>query len=229
TGYLVAGANDIVKSPDAVLTAQQRADELHDIVATTGSTFLGLTVGCARCHNHKFDPIPQTDYYAMKAVFAGVQHGERPLSDPANEPKRRARVADLRSELARVEREIESLEPRADPTATLARRLPVNPRRNVERFEPVQARFVRFTVLATNNLEPCIDELEVFTAGPDPRNVALASLGTKATASGTYPGSDIHKLEHVNDAHYGNGRSWISNEPGQGWVQLELPDPVLID
>src|SRR5438093_1072386 len=70
TGFLVAGPWDQVKSPDPVLTAQQRADELHDVVATTGSAFLGLTVGCARCHNHKFDPVTQTDYYAVKAVFA---------------------------------------------------------------------------------------------------------------------------------------------------------------
>src|SRR5262249_27570479 len=79
TGFLVAGPDDKVKSPDPVLTANQRADELHDMVSTTGSAFLGLTVGCARCHNHKFDPIPQTDYYAIRAVFEGVQHGDRPL------------------------------------------------------------------------------------------------------------------------------------------------------
>src|SRR6185503_10528862 len=82
TGFLVAGPWDQVKSPDAVLTANQRADELHDIVSTTGSTFLGLTLGCARCHGHKFDPIPQADYYAVKAVFEGVQHGERDLRGP---------------------------------------------------------------------------------------------------------------------------------------------------
>ena len=58
TGFLVAGPDDKVKSPDPVLTANQRADELHDMVSTTGSAFLGLTVGCARCHNHKFDPDP---------------------------------------------------------------------------------------------------------------------------------------------------------------------------
>jgi hypothetical protein len=49
------------------------------MVATVGSAFLGLTIGCARCHNHKFDPISQTDFYAMQAIFAGVYHCESPL------------------------------------------------------------------------------------------------------------------------------------------------------
>jgi hypothetical protein len=62
TGFLVAGAWDQVKSPDPALTAQQRADELHDMVSTAGSAFLGLTVGCARCHDHKFDPVSTKDY-----------------------------------------------------------------------------------------------------------------------------------------------------------------------
>ncbi|MEO6751635.1 MAG: DUF1549 domain-containing protein, partial [Chthoniobacteraceae bacterium] len=72
TGFLVAGSHDIVKSPDINLTLTQRQDELADMVNTTGTAFLGLTMGCARCHNHKFDPILQKDYYAMQAVFAGV-------------------------------------------------------------------------------------------------------------------------------------------------------------
>jgi hypothetical protein len=229
TGFLVAGAYDKVKSPDIALTLQQRADELHDMVSTAGSTFLGLTVGCARCHNHKFDPIAQADYYALKAVFAGVQHGERPVEPPAEARQRLARAAELRGELATVEAALEDAEPLAQPDGPVGRRPPVNARRNAERFEPVTAKFVRFTVLATTDAEPCIDELEVFTAGPGRRNVAPASLGTKATASGTYPGSDLHKLEHINDGRYGNGRSWISNERGRGWVQLELPEPALID
>jgi mono/diheme cytochrome c family protein len=87
TAFLVAGPADKVKSPDIVLTLQQRADELHDMVSTTSSAFLGLTVGCARCHNHKFDPISQSDYYAFKAVFAGVQHGERAVR-PADTSER---------------------------------------------------------------------------------------------------------------------------------------------
>ena len=58
----------------------QRMNELDDIINTTGTAFLGLTTGCARCHNHKFDPITQTDYYAMQAVFAGVKHGNGRIS-----------------------------------------------------------------------------------------------------------------------------------------------------
>jgi len=48
-------------------------DELDDIVSTTGAAFLGLTMGCARCHDHKFDPIPQADYYRCLAFFRNVR------------------------------------------------------------------------------------------------------------------------------------------------------------
>src|SRR5207253_10951011 len=52
---------------------QARYDELDDIVATTGQVFLGLTVGCARCHDHKIDPIPQKDYYRLLAFFHNIR------------------------------------------------------------------------------------------------------------------------------------------------------------
>src|SRR5207247_2330507 len=81
TGCLVAGVHDTVGIQEEQGTRQQRANDLDDIVATTGAAFLGLTVGCARCHDHKFDPIPQRDYYRLCAVFAGVQHGERPFGE----------------------------------------------------------------------------------------------------------------------------------------------------
>jgi hypothetical protein len=229
TGFLVGGAVDKVKSPDPVLTLQQRADELHDMVATTSSTFLGLTVGCARCHDHKFDPVSQVDYYAMKAVFAGVQHGDRPLATRDTE-QRKKKAAEVRRELADLNAKLEAMEPLAQPDGPPDRRAAVNLLRNVERFAPVKAKFIRFTVLATNNIEPCIDEIEVFTAGPSPKNIALASLGTKTTSSGNYSAApSIHRLEFINDGQYGNSHSWISNESGAGWVQLELKEPTEID
>ena len=51
---------------------QAEYDDLDDLVTTTGQAFLGLTLDCARCHDHKFDPVPQTDYYRMAAFFRNV-------------------------------------------------------------------------------------------------------------------------------------------------------------
>jgi hypothetical protein len=56
-----------------------RADERHDRVDVVSRGFLGLTVGCARCHDHKYDPIPTKDYYALAGVFLNTQYREYPL------------------------------------------------------------------------------------------------------------------------------------------------------
>jgi uncharacterized protein DUF1553/uncharacterized protein DUF1549 len=65
---------------------QDRFDQLDDIVRTTSQTFLGLTLGCARCHNHKFDALTMHDYYRMVAVFSPLkrpQNGRLELVQPA--------------------------------------------------------------------------------------------------------------------------------------------------
>src|SRR5206468_6246055 len=51
-------------------------DELDDVLSTTGSAFLGLTIGCARCHDHKFDPVPQEDYYHLLSFFRNIRLSE---------------------------------------------------------------------------------------------------------------------------------------------------------
>jgi hypothetical protein len=73
TGYLRLGLDNNIKNE------RTRMDELDDIVSTTSLAFLGLTTGCARCHNHKFDPIPQKDYYRMQAVFFSTKGVDHPL------------------------------------------------------------------------------------------------------------------------------------------------------
>jgi mono/diheme cytochrome c family protein len=60
-----------------------RADERHDRVDVTSRGFLGLTVGCARCHDHKYDPIGTHDYYAMAGVFNNTDYREYPIADSA--------------------------------------------------------------------------------------------------------------------------------------------------
>ncbi|MCH2131119.1 MAG: PSD1 and planctomycete cytochrome C domain-containing protein [Pirellulaceae bacterium] len=73
TGFYRIGPWD--DEPDDKILA--RHDELDDAVSTIGSSFLGLTIGCARCHEHKFDPIPQEDYYRLVAFVQGVaQYGK---------------------------------------------------------------------------------------------------------------------------------------------------------
>ena len=99
TGFLVAGPYDVVKGQDAKLGLIQRMNELDDMINATGTAFLGLTTGCARCHNHKFDPIQQTDYYALQAVFAGVRHGDRAL--PLL-PHQQQTVAELDATIAKL-------------------------------------------------------------------------------------------------------------------------------
>lgn len=79
TGFCTVGPVMVssTKMPSEVL--QYRADTLDDIVSTLGSAMLGLTVGCARCHNHKYDPIPTKDYYRLTANFTTSLLQEAPL------------------------------------------------------------------------------------------------------------------------------------------------------
>ena len=66
TGFYRVGINrDMLFKVEDINLVEKRID----MVDTTGAVFLGLTVGCARCHDHKFDPIPQRDYYRMQAIF----------------------------------------------------------------------------------------------------------------------------------------------------------------
>ena len=74
TGFLAAGVHSTQITANQV--EKERYDELDDIAATTGTAFLGLTIGCARCHDHKYDPIPQKDYYRFLSTFTTTVRGE---------------------------------------------------------------------------------------------------------------------------------------------------------
>ncbi|MFT5468883.1 MAG: hypothetical protein ACI8UO_003996 [Verrucomicrobiales bacterium] len=221
TGFLVTSAvllpGQIGKDEESKRLARQ--DELGEIVINTGEAFLGLSIGCARCHDHKFDPISAKDYYSMQAFFAGVEYGDRPIHRPGAE----AKLAEMRAKLGPIDKALADLVPLANSGIE---RAPVNAKANTERFAPVKTKRLRFVINSTNQYEACIDELEVFDVGG--ANIALASRGTIPTASGSTEQPNRHELKQINDGSYGNSRSWML-KGATGWVELEFPEEFEIE
>jgi Protein of unknown function (DUF1553)/Protein of unknown function (DUF1549)/Planctomycete cytochrome C len=230
TGFLITASvllpGQIGKDEASVRLARQ--DAIDEMVNNVGQTFLALSIGCARCHDHKFDPITARDYYAMQAFLAGVEYEEREIRSAEAEARKLA-AQPLRLELTTVNERLLNLAPIARPNSKLT---PTSPKENVEQFTAINAKYVRFTILAANEhpqlglIEPCIDEFEIYGEAPE-ENLALATRGAKVTASGSRS-SESHQLQFVNDGQPGNARSWMSDEAGAGWLLFELPETAPI-
>src|SRR5262249_27089351 len=123
TGYYRLGQWD----DEPVDPVQALYDDLDDILATTGQVFLGLTVNCARCHDHKIDPFPQKDYYRLLAFFHGVRrYGDRspesvakaslrPIALPGDQASRRAEVDAYHKRLSAVREQMRAVEDSVGP------------------------------------------------------------------------------------------------------------------
>ncbi|NDA65674.1 MAG: DUF1549 domain-containing protein, partial [Verrucomicrobia bacterium] len=109
TGFLGAGVFPTQITANEV--ERTRYDAMDDMLSTTGSAFLGLTIGCARCHDHKYDPLPSEDYYRMLSTFTTTV---RSVVDLEMEPEKsreakakwQAEAAPLAAELKRYEAEL---------------------------------------------------------------------------------------------------------------------------
>jgi len=100
-----------------VMRARVREEDLEDVIATVSQAFLGLTVNCARCHNHKFAPIAQAEYYRLKSVFEGARPGERAVAGAAETKAAESRRAEAEAGVSEAERELAAL------TAAIRRRI----------------------------------------------------------------------------------------------------------
>ena len=95
---------------NAVNCEQRRYEILTDITDTTAAAFLGLTAGCARCHDHKYDPVSQYDYFRMQAFFAGFWPVEKPLLIAKDLAEYRKKLAAWEAKTAEVRQAIEKFE-----------------------------------------------------------------------------------------------------------------------
>lgn len=110
-GFLSAGPWDFVGQQETrsdMLRRAARALDLDDMVTQTLTATMGITINCARCHDHKLDPITQEEYYRLWAVFAGVKRGDREL-DPSESKRLADEKARLSKELAQTRTQIAKL------------------------------------------------------------------------------------------------------------------------
>ena len=102
-----------IDETNAAALFTRRQETLDDMTTATGEAFLGLTFGCARCHNHKFDPILQKDYYRLQAFFSNTSFGDGPLpvKDPARARSTTSRRPLRRKDQRHSRRDDQILEP----------------------------------------------------------------------------------------------------------------------
>ena len=177
----------------------------------------GVTIGCARCHNHKFDPISIRDYYAMSAVFQDIEFGSR-FPELAEDHPRRLRGKELNELIARHRRTLRAMG-FWEEDWTGYKQL---------HFPAVTAQSVRISFTWPSAR---IDELEIFGTAQPAKNLALASEGTKVYSPPEMAvvRSELHK---INDGQYGT-EAWAGRVPKgsqeKPWVQFTFATPCEID
>lgn len=191
TGFLVAGphvpAATVGREPAAI--RQARADRMDEIMQTVGASVMGVTIGCARCHNHKFDPITIKDYYAMTAVFQDIEFGGRHPEYSKTHPLRQ-RGAELWQQIAAERAKLRKLGGWEEDWGAY-REL---------HFRTATTRAVRIR-FKMNNVG--LDELEILGPADRSENLADRRRGTKLSGfpeKGTDGRNPIHR---VNDGEYG--------------------------
>lgn len=231
SAFLVAGPYDDVANQDPVAQANIRAATLDDIITATSGAFLGLTINCARCHNHKFDPIPTEDYYRLRAAFEGIEHGRRAIATKQQREAFAKATRPLNQEKAKLTAELDALDDAIHARATQraagikATRPKIDPHATDESFPTTEARFLRFVIHGFTTAPAAkkrpnapggkLTEFQVWST--DGNNVALASHGTKAEGAKSATAEDFPEA-------YGP-QYCIDGMTGEGWF---IGDPPVL-
>ncbi len=170
SAFLVAGPYDDVGNQDPAAAAQIRSDQMDEMVRATGEGFLGLTLGCARCHDHKFDPLKTSDYYAMAATFSGVVHGDREVASPEQIQARTAALAPLLEQQKGPQAQKAALEAKksADPKTPLSAEEESQLKKANEELAAINAKIAQVPALPrwwVGNHRPAPGPFHVFLGG----------------------------------------------------------------
>jgi hypothetical protein len=220
TGFLVAGphvpAATVGREPSAI--RQARADRMDEIMQTVGAAIMGVTIGCARCHNHKFDPITIKDYYSMTGVFQDIEFGSRQPEFAPDHP-RRQRGQEIWQEIAKQRNTLRPFGGWEEDWGAYREM----------HFQPTTTRAVRIRFKMTN---VGLDELEVLGPNGQSENLAHRRRGTKVSG---YPEEGVegrNPIGRLNDGEFGT-MTWraevAKNATDQPWVRFDFAEPETIN
>ncbi len=213
TGFLVAGphvpAATVGREPAAI--RQARADRMDEIMQTVGASVMGVTIGCARCHNHKFDPITIRDYYSMTGVFQDVEFGSR-RPEFGTEHPRRQRGEEIWRGIAQQRKTLRPIGGWEENWGSY-REL---------HFKPVTTKAIRVRFKMAN---VTLDELEVFGPEKYGENLAHKRRGTKVSGFSEQGLDNRNPISRLIDGEYGTMTWRAKAEKGaeeKPWVRFDF-------
>ena len=243
SAFLVAGPYDDVGNQNIVAQRNIRAATLDDMITATSGAFLGLTINCARCHNHKFDPIPTEDYYRLRAAFEGSTHGRRVVATKEQREAFAAATKPLTAELKKLEAERASLDEAIKGRAKVAiaetqfTRPKIDPNGTEEAFAATEAKYLKFIIHGLTGDHQAaakgkrtggkLTEFQVWSAEDSNRNVALASYGTKADGAKSATAEDFpdaYGAQYCIDGML--GEAWFIGEPAVLTLTFAKPEKI---
>ena len=220
-GFLVAGphvpAATVGQEPAAI--RQARADRMDEIIQTVGASLLGVTMSCARCHNHKFDPVSIQDYYSMTAVFQDIEFGSR-FPEFSSDHPRKEKAKSIWKEIARNRSDLRNHHAFWEEDWGGYKEI---------HWPPVEATELRVDF---SSGYVALDELEVFGLPAENENLAHQSTGTKVTTDPSFAQQgNRFPIERIIDGKFGTQRwqaSFNKENKQQPWLQLSFNKPTTI-
>lgn len=220
-GFLVAGphvpAATVGQEPAAI--RQARADRMDEIMQTVGASMLGVTMSCARCHNHKFDPISIQDYYSMTAVFQDIEFGSRFPEFSKNHP-RKIKANKFWHEVAKNRNKIRN--------KAFAWEEDWGGYKEVH-WKPLEVVGLK---LNFSSGYVGLDEVEIFGLPSEDFNLASVTNGTKVRTDLAFAQQgDRFPVSRVIDGKYGTQRwqaSYNKEKKHKPWIEFTFEKPVTV-